>query len=206
MAHPRKITLPKSGPLVAWLVVVAIGSLTGAALWQAQSRAQSRPAPRFEGASIPVPPEQDRPWAAPATTLPTSLVTATRLLFEQGIADPRGCEYREVEISDRSLVSTHGFVLPAKPGEVRRFAVGWDGVVYPASLVGKAADLDADVRNLADSLRKSREEAVAKGTAGRQPRRVHGNDRPALSSGRGERLDRDPHGAESLHAPTARPR
>jgi hypothetical protein len=165
LAHPRKITLPKTGPLVAWLVVVAIGSLTGAALWQTQLRAQSRPAPRFDGASIPVPPEQDRSWAAPATTLPTSLVTATRLLFEQRMADPRGCEYREVEISDRTLVSTHGFVLPAKPGEPRRFAVGWDGVVYPASTVGKPADLDTDVRKLADSLRKSREEGVANGAA-----------------------------------------
>jgi hypothetical protein len=148
--------------MAASLVAVAIGSLTGIVLWHTPSRAQIPPAPRFEGASLPVPPEQNQPWVAPATTLPKSLVTATKLLFDQGMADPRGCEYREVEISDRALVATHGFVLPAKPGTVQRFAVGWDALVYPASSVGKPAELDADVGRLAESLRKGREEAAAK--------------------------------------------
>jgi hypothetical protein len=135
-------------------------------LWQARSRAQTRAAAHPQAAGVPVPPEQSRPWAAPATALPTSLVTATRRLFEQGMADPRGCEYRAVEIRDRALVPTHGFVLPARPGEAGRFAVGWDGLVYPASSVGEPADLDADVRELADALGKGRAEAAAKGTTG----------------------------------------
>jgi hypothetical protein len=135
-------------------------------LWQARARAQTRAATHPQVADIPVPPEQSRPWAAPATALPTALVTATRLLFEQGMADPRGCEYRAVEIRDPALVSTHGFVLPARPGEAGRFAVGWDGLVYPASSVGAPADLDADVRGLADALGKGRAEAAAKGTTG----------------------------------------
>ena len=56
------------------------------------------PAPRFEGKMIPEPPSQGQPWTVPATTLPRFLVTATGILFEQGVADPRGCEYRQVEI------------------------------------------------------------------------------------------------------------
>ena len=47
--------------------------------------------------------------------------------------------------------------MPERPGEVGRFAVGWDGVVRPAVAVGAKADLEADVRELAAVLRKSRE-------------------------------------------------
>ena len=62
------------------------------------------------------------------------------------MADPRGCEYREVEVGDGGPVKTRGFVLPERPGDAGRFAVGWDGVVYPAFAVGAPADLEADVR------------------------------------------------------------
>ncbi len=57
-------------------------------------------------------------------------------LFEQGMADPRGCEYREVEVGEWIIVKTRGFVLPQRPGEAGRFVVRWDGVVYPALSVG----------------------------------------------------------------------
>ena len=78
---------------------------------------------------------------------------ATTLLFEHGVADPRGCEYREVDLGDAALLTTGAFVLPARPGDAGRFAVGWDGVVYPAFRVGDAADLDADIRALADAMK-----------------------------------------------------
>lgn len=112
-------------------------------------------APPPKASTIPVPPEQHTPWVAPATKLPKFLVADVALLFEQGMADPRGCQYREVEVVDRGPIATHAFVLPAKPGEARRFAVGWDGIVYMATSVGKVADLDADVRLSAKAMKKA---------------------------------------------------
>jgi hypothetical protein len=106
------------------------------------------PTPRFEGRTIPDPPRQNKPWTASETKLPRFLVRATADLFEAGMADPRGCWYREVEIGNDFLIKTHAFVPPAKAGEAQRIAVGWDGVVYPAFSVGEEADLEADVRAL----------------------------------------------------------
>ncbi|WP_435016305.1 hypothetical protein TA3x_003869 [Tundrisphaera sp. TA3] len=116
-----------------------------------------RPTPKFEGKTIPDPPRQRDPWTPPETKLPRFLVRATEALCDAGLADPRGCEYREVEIGDAGLVKARGFVLPERPGDAGRFAVGWDGVVYPALAVGAAADLDADMRTLAEAVRKGRE-------------------------------------------------
>ena len=78
------------------------------------------------------------------------------------MADPRGCEYREVEVGDGAIIKTRGFVLPERAGEAGRFVVSWDGVVYPALSVGAAADLDKDVRTLAESMKRDRESAAAK--------------------------------------------
>ena len=118
-----------------------------------------RPAPKFAGKSIPDPPHQRDPWTPGETKLPRFLVRATEALCEAGVADPRGGEYREVEVGDGALVKTRGFVLPERPGDAGRFVVGWDGVVYPAFTVGGPADLEADVRTLAEALRKSRQES-----------------------------------------------
>ena len=145
------------GCLACGLAAVAIVRSRRIAPAQAQAAKQA-PAPPLKASTIPVPPEQGKPWAAPATKLPKFLVAATQLLFEQGTADPRGCEYREVEVGDSGPIATHGFVLPAKPGEAKRFAVGWDGVVYPATSVGEAADLEADMRGLADAMNKAAEQ------------------------------------------------
>ncbi len=57
-------------------------------------------APKFAGKTIPDPPGQGLPWTPPATKLPRSLIDATDALFDLGAADPRGCEYREVEVDD----------------------------------------------------------------------------------------------------------
>ncbi len=120
-----------------------------------------RPVPIFEGKSIPDPPRQKEPWTPPQTTLPRFLLTATATLFDQGMADPRGCEYREVEIGEGRILKTRGFVLPQQEGETRRFAVSWDGVVYPALSVGPVADLDKDIRALAQSMERDRKAAAA---------------------------------------------
>ena len=94
-----------------------------------------REAPMFAGKMIADPPSQGQPWTAPATKLPRFLVTATEILFEQGVADPRGCEYHEVEIGDDMIMKVHGFVLPERAELAGRFVVCWDGLVYPALTV-----------------------------------------------------------------------
>ncbi len=41
------------------------------------------PSLRFEGSTIPDPPNQKQPWAPPKTSLPRFLVRASTTLFEQ---------------------------------------------------------------------------------------------------------------------------
>ncbi len=53
------------------------------------------------------------------------------------MADPRGCEYREVEVGDTWIVKTRGFVLPERAGETGRFVITWDGAIYPRSRSGR---------------------------------------------------------------------
>lgn len=136
--------------------LVAAGLLTWAAAGTAAAQ-EIRPAPPFEGKSIPEPPEQGKPWKAPETRLPRFLATATDALFQQGVADPRGCEYREVEIAYGHIVKIHAFVIPERADVAGRFVVGWNGLVYPALTVGEPADLDSDVRELAEAIRKTPE-------------------------------------------------
>jgi hypothetical protein len=120
---------------------------------------QDRPGPKFTGRSIPDPPRQKEPWTPPATKLPRFLVAETAALFEDGMADPRGCEYREVEIGDGEAARTRGFVLPRREGEADRFVVGWDGVIYPAFSIGAAADLEKDIRGSLETMRRDRQAA-----------------------------------------------
>jgi hypothetical protein len=125
---------------------------------------QDRPAAKFAGKSIPDPPRQKEPWTPPATKLPRFLVAAAAALFEDGMADPRGCEYREVEIGDGKAARTRGFVLPRRESDADRFVVSWDGVIYPASSVGAAADIARDVRADVERMTHSRQ-GVARQTA-----------------------------------------
>ena len=158
-----------------------------------------RTAPKFAGKSIPDPPRQKEPWTPPPTKLPRFLVSATAALFEQGMADPRGCEYREVEIGDGTIVKTRGFVLPERAGEAGRFVVSWDGVVYPAFSVGALADLDKDVRTLAESMKR---EAARSTTTARVHRRIPARRDPDRGRTVGRRR---PVGAEALPPVAARP-
>jgi hypothetical protein len=113
------------------------------------------PLPRFAGGAIPDPPNRREPWTPPETKLPRFLVEATLTLAEQGLADPRGCDYREIGLElDRDrpafqgapLPALHGWVLPSKLEGGPRFAVGWDGLVHPLASIGPEADLEGDVR------------------------------------------------------------
>ena len=70
-------------------------------------------------------------------------------LFKQGLADPRGCEYQEIEITaglGEGDVKTHGWVLPDDGQGL--FAVTWAGVVYPLKSIGPPIDVRKDVADL----------------------------------------------------------
>ncbi len=99
-------------------------------------------------ASPPEPPHQHDDWIAPPGKVPDEFVKAARLLFEQGLADPRGCEYRAIEVrTDGGVTPTHGWVLPIRQGDEQRYAVCWNGLVYALVCCGKQADLGDDVRS-----------------------------------------------------------
>ncbi len=122
---------------------------------------EKKPVPKFTGTELPTPPQQTAEWKIPETTLPINLVSATKILFDQGLADPRGCEYRAIEIGVRgvwgqeTIVETHGWALPAEK-DGQRFAVCWNGLVYPVISVGEIADLQADAEAMNEAERHLR--------------------------------------------------
>ena len=93
-----------------------------------------------QGSGIPVPPAQSQPWTPPPTKLSPVVVSAITELFKEGLADPRGCEYREIEIAKTPTwkIKTHGWVLPTT--RTQQYAVGWNGVIYPVATVGALCD------------------------------------------------------------------
>lgn len=101
---------------------------------------------------FPLPPRQGDPWQPPQTSLPATFLTASVKLFEQGLADPRECEYREVELAVGSswggppiISKTHAWVLPQQRDVSQRFVIAWNGLVYPAHSIGDKANLKEDV-------------------------------------------------------------
>lgn len=90
-----------------------------------------------------------------------------RLFFALGAGDARLGEYREVELATGepwtgggAAHKFHAWVLPKE-----KFAVGWNGLVYPVVKVGERADLAADVQALLAKEDKERA-AYAKEHAG----------------------------------------
>ncbi len=114
-------------------------------------------APPFTGKMLPTPPRQNTPWSPPEG-LPGPLVSATIALFQEGMADPRGGDYRQIFVAvgnvwngGGDVVQTHGWVLPPSANSANtgpRFAVCWNGLVYPVVSVGDRANLSADVSGL----------------------------------------------------------
>lgn len=113
----------------------------------ASARAQD--GPLFQGAGIPAPPRQNQEWIVPANALPGGVADAVAELFKEGLADPRGCEYREIQVvvgscwGGSDVMKTHGWVLPS--AEKQRFAVCWSGLVYPVVAVGEPASVKDDI-------------------------------------------------------------
>src|SRR5262245_47681116 len=109
---------------------------------------QNKPvrAPFFQGEGLPAPPQQNAPWPHGDD----ALLKAAATLFEQGLADPRGLEYREIEIAVGNPwdgggypLKTHGWILP-NGGKDGQFAVAWNGLVYPVISIGHSANLHND--------------------------------------------------------------
>lgn len=102
-------------------------------------------------ATFAVSPQQYSNEQPVQTSLPQTFLTATTKLFEQGLPDPRGCEYRQVEILVHTIwggagriITTNAWLLPeSKDG--KRLVIAWNGLVYPAVAVGSHANLQADV-------------------------------------------------------------
>src|ERR1051325_11212201 len=59
---------------------------------------ERKTSPIFSRKELPVPPKQHASWSPPKSDLPSKYVSATSHLFDQGMADPRGCDYREIEV------------------------------------------------------------------------------------------------------------
>ena len=117
---------------------------------------------------LPIPPQQSAAWTPPPTKLPKTLVSTAVHLFQLGLGDPRGCEYREIEPDVYGHgwswsvpcgpaswqerrgervppFKFHGWVLPAAKTQGQRFAICWNGAAYPLVAVGGPADLRSDV-------------------------------------------------------------
>ena len=120
---------------------------------------QNKPvrAPFFQGEGLPAPPQQNAPWPHGDD----ALLKAAATLFEQGLADPRGLEYREIEIAVGSPrngggypLKTHGWILP-NDGKDGQFAVAWNGLVYPVMSLGHSANLHNDWEAIINSKERN---------------------------------------------------
>ena len=135
-------------PLMAGLIVAVLAA-TG------RGATTTAPAVKMLDLTLPIPPMQLEAWVAPKCDVPGDVVAAARRLFELGLADPRGGEYRELSINvdnydstEAVLVKCHGWVLPDAENRKSQYAVCWNGLVYPVVEVKEKADLKQDVAGL----------------------------------------------------------
>jgi hypothetical protein len=131
---------------------------------------------RGDELKFPIPPQQYTPWKAPSTKLPAAVINATKDLFLLGLADPRGCDYREITITTGDVwgrvrdVQTHGWVLPRGLSQGLQdpahssFAIAWNGLIYPLKSTGPPTDLRDDLaKTPAFEIRQALPEAQAVG-------------------------------------------
>lgn len=100
---------------------------------------------------FPIPPQQSAPWKLPDKVPDPQgeLKAAVDTMFKLGLADPRGCPYHHVTVKEAGkLHDARAWVLPATQGDTIRYAIGWNGLIYPVEKVGKEADLAVDVKIL----------------------------------------------------------
>jgi hypothetical protein len=147
--------------LIAIIGAVAFSAAGGlGTAWSAESASEILP--KFSGRELPQPPRQKNLWRAPAGDFPTNLISSVETLFDIGLSDPRGCEYREYEAvvgsvwGAQSKVKAHGWILPTASEIGQRFAVSWAGNVYPVLSVGAKANVKHDIEALlrAEEMRR----------------------------------------------------
>ncbi len=122
------------------------GGLTGVA-W-AQFRVE--PPPPYAGGPFPTPPDQGSALKATTLAFPSNYLSAAVTIFASGFANPKGCEYAEISVAvgslwsgDGGVIDTRGWLMPGTTSP--RFAVCWNGLVYPVIKAGKPADFRADI-------------------------------------------------------------
>lgn len=103
---------------------------------------------------------QFSPWIPASTNLPAAHQSSVRVLFETGLADPRGCEYREIEVTGGDVFrsggirfKTRGWVIPRVKSSQTNYAIGWNGSIYAVLSVGEAASLEQDAASMIQSTR-----------------------------------------------------
>lgn len=111
----------------------------------------------FSNWHFPSPPQQNLVWNRGETTLSKEVILAMRQLFELGLADPRGCEYKTVQVEignvwshKPGLITTRGWVLPESLNSEcpEKWAICWNGLLYPVASIGSSVDLAADVEEM----------------------------------------------------------
>ncbi len=98
-------------------------------------------------AALPELPNQHKRWRAPSSKIiPAYVMKTAILLYDDGLADPRGGAYRSVEVLDprygKNTMPTHAWVFRGG------YAVCWNGLVYRVRNVGARADLNRDVQTI----------------------------------------------------------
>lgn len=128
----------------------------GGVAW-AQFRVE--PPKPYAGGPFPTPPAQLSQPKPTTLAFPSNYLSAAEALFAAGFANPQGCDYVEVSVvvgslwsDEGSVVDTHGWLIPGTNSQ--RFAVCWNGLVYPVTKTGKPTDFRADIaETLEDSYR-----------------------------------------------------
>jgi hypothetical protein len=87
-----------ASPCTPGLVVLAAGALYAVrAVSPMRLELPVRAEAVYLPGAFPEPPQQQSPWSPPVPSCPASS-SPRRPLFSQRVADPRGCEYRGLEI------------------------------------------------------------------------------------------------------------
>lgn len=101
-------------------------ALVGITAWSSTSAvAGDTDVPLFVGHELPSAPAQTKPWTISAPDVPPKLLSATALLFELGLGDPRGCEYREIRLI---AVDLWGRDMTGQSQAAGSFGAKWIGV------------------------------------------------------------------------------
>ena len=106
------------------------------------------PVPATAAEKLPSPPQQSAAWQMPDGVADPdgAIKQVVEAVFRLGMADPRGCPFHHVIVRDDGKeYPARGWVLPTDDATKQRYAISWNGLIYPVEKVGKEADLHADL-------------------------------------------------------------